>query len=129
MEDSWVFKFEGDDDSNLLTQTRTLVWDGNLMLNLTEVNGLAKTIAHETESDVTGFSLYINGQNLDPTAGESAFVTYDVSFDEGNSWEKDVSLDTEYTVPANKTGKLAMIQINFNSLTTKIKAVGLHYKY
>lgn len=129
MEDSWVFRFEGDDDSNLLTQTRTLVWDGNLMLDLKEVNGWARTIAHQTEKDVTGFSLYISGDNLDPTAGESAFVTYDVSFDEGNSWEKGVSLDTEYSVPSGKTGKLAMIQINFNSLTTKIKAVGLHYKY
>ena len=126
MEDCWVIEF--DDESNLDEQTNTVVWDSNLMLDLNQTNGNAKTITHTAEKTIKSFVLFASGQNLTSDPNDE-FVTFDVSVDDWVSKEEDVALGSLITVPVSKQGKQIVIRINFNSLTTKIKAVGLHYKY
>ena len=118
-----VINFEGDDTSELDTMHQTTVWDNNLMMALSQTSGYAITEIHVAPKDVSYCVLKCSGQNLTSDADEY-WVTYKVSVD-GVSWE---NLKRDELHEIQGTGKNIRIRVDFISLTSKIRALGLLYK-
>lgn len=118
-----VIDFEGDDTSELETKYQTTVWNNNLMLALLQTSGYAITKIHVAPKNVSYCVLKCTGQSLTSDADEY-FVTYKISVD-GVSWE---SLKRDELHEVQGTGKNIRIRVDFISLTSKIRALGLLYK-
>ena len=122
MENSYAIVF--DTYTGLESTDKVIVWDEHLLLDLGETEGTAITEMHETDEIITQLELKVSGSNFASDAGEE-WVIYQISCNNGTNWQT-VSKDTLVDVSA--TGKYLKVKITINSLTTKIRAIGILYK-
>lgn len=109
-----------DDDTYTDIHSNTSVSEGYLITSTT--NGTFTSIKHTATNDITAIEVKAEGDNLPGN------VTYNVSFDNGVTYQT-LLLNTKYTTSDFiSPGKELKIKINMTNTTTKIGTVNILYK-
>ena len=125
MEDSHIIVFDDEDESEIDSKSKLIVWDDNLILEAGETSGWATTQTYEAPKNISQLVPIISGQNITGSEGQT-WTTLKISVNNGGTWE-DVNRD-ELHICAT-VGRLLKIRITMKSLTTRIKAMGVLMKY
>jgi len=113
------------DDAQLDSLTKTLVWDNTLMLQLNESSGEAQTKTLSEDAEITHVLLKVTGNNFKSDEGETWFRC-EITTDGSNY--VDVEPDTLVEIPSSKRGKVIIAKFHFASLTTKLTSASILYK-
>lgn len=117
-----------DDDADLESMTRCVVWEDTLMLQLLESDGNCESRVHVADDTVTHILLNVAGSNFESDEGETWFKCEISAQGGGGGTYETVEIGKFFTIPEHLRGKRLKAKFYFTSHTTKLTAVSILYK-